>query len=438
MDGRSAALAAVARQARDFPALRPAEPESGLDDPRERHLARAMYDTTLRRWLTLAAMLDRRLRRPLHETDADTASALLVGAAQLWFLDRIPPHAAIDSTVEWLKGRGKYRTSGVVNAVLRRMAEARAAAVLSEQPAEPTRSLPLDDGRWLITAEAELPEDALSCRASAWSLPENLVRRICHERSDDAADAFCRAALAAAPLIVRAPAGIDGSPVAMKPHEHAGHYVAERADGVFFEWMREQPGMWVQDPSSSGAVDSIRDRSPRVIADVCAGVGTKTRQLAEAFPGAEVLASDTDKKRFAELRRVFDGHERVRVVSRDELASEGLGRCDLVLLDVPCSNSGVLSRRVEARYRTGDRELKRMRDLQRQIVADAIPLLAPSGAILYATCSVERIENEGIAEWAERWHGLKRELERSVWPLGGPGVSATHHRDGAYSVLLRR
>jgi len=193
----------------------------------------------------------------------------------------------------------------------------------------------------------------------------------------------------------------------------------------------------VQDAGSSEAVLSVTDLRPRVIVDVCAGRGTKTRQLRALFPDARIVASEVDADRLADLRRAFAHDGRVEVMPAGRLV-EHLGPSgDLVLLDVPCSNTGVLARRAEAKYRVDRASLGRLVGVQRQIIADAIPVLAPSGSVLYSTCSLEREENEDQAGWAAQWHPLRPERERRSEPAGVPGEGPATYRDGSYSVLLR-
>jgi 16S rRNA (cytosine967-C5)-methyltransferase len=138
------------------------------------------------------------------------------------------------------------------------------------------------------------------------------------------------------------------------------------------------------------------------------------------------------------LAGVFKDHPRVRVMPRPELAAALVGRADLILLDVPCSNTGVLPRRPEARYRLTDRTLERMADVQRQIGADAIPLLAARGRILYSTCSLEPEENDQMAAWFTRWHNLRAQARQAIEPTGLPGGPAAGYRDGSFAVLLGR
>lgn len=115
-----------------------------------------------------------------------------------------------------------------------------------------------------------------------------------------------------------------------------------------------------------------------------------------------------------------------------------LGKADLVLLDVPCSNAGVLARRPEAAARALTDQLTRLVELQREIIGKGIRLLSPTGKLLYSTCSIDSRENEQQAEWIKREFGLKVEHMDVVVPSGVPGEAKTLYADGAFSVLMGR
>ncbi len=149
------------------------------------------------------------------------------------------------------------------------------------------------------------------------------------------------------------------------------------------------------------------------------------------------MASDTSPHRLTALRSLFEGQDRVLVVEPGGLP-EFAGRGDLVVVDPPCSNTAVLARRVEAKYRFGPRSLRQLADLQRQITADALALLAASGHLLYSTCSLEPEENEQQIEWVERWHGLRPAQLVSRRPQAVPGDPPSRYRDGCFFGLLRR
>ena len=154
------------------------------------------------------------------------------------------------------------------------------------------------------------------------------------------------------------------------------------------------------------STSTTRGLSPKLIIDFCAGKGTKTKQLAAAHPGARVVAADINARRAAVLRETFAGDGSIEVVPFDTL-SDFRGQADLLLIDAPCSNTGVLARRVEARYRFGPEATQSLVDCQRQLVADAIPLLADNGHLLYATCSIQAAESADLAAWIRRWHRLR-------------------------------
>ena len=141
--------------------------------------------------------------------------------------------------------------------------------------------------------------------------------------------------------------------------------------------------------------------------------------------------------RLATLTASFSEDERVTVVPFDRL-DEFRGEADLLVLDVPCTNTGVLARRVEAKYRYTEDRLQSLVDVQRQIVADTLPLLSDNGVILYTTCSIDPAETTAQAEWITRWHPMKIIDFEARLPEGAPGGPADRYHDGGSYALLRR
>jgi 16S rRNA (cytosine967-C5)-methyltransferase len=117
----------------------------------------------------------------------------------------------------------------------------------------------------------------------------------------------------------------------------------------------------------------------------------------------------------------------------DALAAQA----DIVLLDVPCSNSGVLPRRAEAAYRLATDQIERLAAVQWQIVQRGRTLLRPGGVLAYSTCSIDREEDEAIAIRAEGELGLKLVEQHKTLPSGLPGEAPTGYRDGAFHAFLR-
>ena len=447
---RSIAYARLAADAADFPDLVPSDLDTGPLDPRDSALAHAIHDTVIRRWWTLQSVVAPFMNKPFLEFEPGVRAALLAGAARLLFIARVPAHAAISEPVEWSTRAIRPGAGGLVNAVLRRVSElAGDERTYRDQFTWQRDEIPLADGRALVLASEILPEDRLARTAAAVSIAVPLLESWADAHGVDTARDLALHTLAVPPVTMNVRHAESPVPDT-EPHEisvdkQPGFAVYTGPMTALGDLLASRSDVWVQDAASGEAVASIADldfemsanESP-VIVDLCAGKGSKTRQLARTFPHAEIVATDTDAPRLAVLKRVFVDHPRVRVLEFAEVLDDCLGRADLVLLDVPCSNTGVLARRPEAKYRPMTKQRDRLADTQRQIVADAIRLLAQSGKILYSTCSLQREENHEIARWATTWHGFGIDRERMTLPAGLPGDPPTGYHDGSYSVLLSR
>lgn len=410
----------------------------GLED-RDAALAHAIYDGAMRRWLTLEWVLGRFLEKPLSTMEPMVQGILLGGATQLMLMDRVPVHAAVDESVELAKGLVRAGAGGLVNAVLRKVAETVGERVPGGDPTGevPRDRLPLSDGSWLMLAGQTLPEDELARLGIGTSHPAWLIKRWATRRPRAEVRARAMHSLVSAPTVLNTAYATLPLPEALTPHEQPGCHVFTGSRADLSRLLQDRRDLWVQDAASCRAVEGARETCEvgrGLIVDACAGQGTKTRHLAAAFPEASIIATDTDDRRLARLKQEFEGHERVSIVPPEDLVLRLNGRADLVLLDVPCTNTGVLARRVEAKYRCDDEQLKRLTGVQKQIIADTIPLLRsrPRGRILYSTCSLEPEENQAHIDWAARWHSLKVLKTEMRTPRGDPGGSPTAYSDGAY------
>jgi 16S rRNA (cytosine967-C5)-methyltransferase len=415
--------------------------EKGLD-ARDAALAHALYDASVRRWITIAALAGRFLRQPWPGLEPPVRAALLAGAAQCLFFDRVPVHAAIDESVEWTKALRGKGASGLVNAVLRRLAELPerdpdGAPALDPAWENAPDRLPMPDGRAARLPANTLPADPVARAAVACGLPRWQVDRWADAFGVEKTVAICRHTLATGPTILHAPGRSPADHPGLLAHEAPGHLVFSGTRPELQSLLAAWPDAWVQDPTAADALRLAPEGTGRVI-DLCAGRGTKTRQLLATRPGALITACEVSPARLEDLQRLAEGHAaRLTVCRPAEAAAELAGAADLVLADVPCSNSGVLARRVEARHRCGPTQLVRLRDQQREILTLARGMVAPSGVVLYATCSLEAEENREIAAWAERALGLTLEDHRLTLPAGGPGLPTTTYRDGGFAARLR-
>ena len=430
--------------------------------PADRGLATAIHRLTLRRLLTLMAVAGRPLSRPWRRVEPEVAAALLTGTAQLVFLDRTPGYAAIDESVDVVKALGRPGASGMVNAVLR--AVTRVVDVEGGKQrkawAPGDRALPLPKGRQIgLLEDGVLPEleglsgggdvkDLDKALSVACSLHRRVTKGWVQRLGAERATAMALHAIEEPPTVVTAEAGFDPAELGeawkgtLRPHETAGFWVWDGPRERLRELLAGHAARRVQDVSSAETVDEglaeVDASGVRRVLDLCAGRGAKTRQLALRFPRAEVWASDPDPARFADLEALTDELENVRAVPNEEIERviEGAvpGGFDVVLLDVPCSNTGVLARRLEARYRYSEESLGGLVRLQREIGARGAGLCRDGGWVLYATCSVEGPENSKQAARLAREHGLTLLKERQAWP----GGSGAQYRDGAYFALLQK
>lgn len=446
---RHLAVRTLARQARLFPeldlhAMEEARERSSTKDvlsPLDLALAHAIHDHAVRRWLTLRFLLQACLTQPFDELEARVKGVLLAGAAQIVLLDRVPAHGAINHAVEWAKLVVRPGAGALVNAVLRKLVllapeeDRYFPAAPGETHTLPADRLPMSDGSWRRLAGDVLPEDPGDRLSIATSIPRWLLDRWADREGDRVARALALHGLIEPPVILNVAHRATIVPNSV-PHDRPGRAVFTGNYTMLHEQLASRHDIWAQDDSSAGAIESLAGLKPRVILDLCAGRGTKTRQLAQLFPDAQIGATDTDDRRLEALRKTFAGHGRVTVAGMRATSRGHVGKADLIVLDVPCSNTGVLARRPEARYRADPTHLASLLDVQRQIIADSLTLLAPGGRILYATCSLEPEENQQQAKWAEKWHKFVPTRERKVRPSGAPGSPATAYTDGAYSVLL--
>ncbi|MEY2795869.1 MAG: Ribosomal small subunit methyltransferase, partial [Planctomycetota bacterium] len=442
--------------------------DDGRLDPRDAALARAIEHAVVRRYLTLIACIRPHLTKNWPLLEKPVQAALLGGAAQILFLDRVPAAAAVDASVEWTKRRLRPGAGGLVNAVLRKVA----ASVAERLPAcEETRALIADQTRRNIVPLSDGSALRLSIDAFSEDAAANLSERTSHARELIlhwiGAFGFRETTrlalhdLSEAPIIVTTatdvritdahnpsisstpstPSTEASSDSSVEPHEERGFGVWKGSHSEMMAMLAAHPELRVQDPTSAMTVASLAPllpRAPQLIVDLCAGRGTKTKQLAELFPNATIFATDPDDARFAALAELRHRHPGIKPLSPQSVFREAAGKADLLLLDVPCSNSGVLARRPEARYRFSKARTAAVIELQQKIADPAIGLVAPGGAVIYATCSIERAENESQVKRLASRFGLTLAVERSIMPAGLPGDSPRVYRDGGYHALLWR
>jgi 16S rRNA (cytosine967-C5)-methyltransferase len=202
----------------------------------------------------------------------------------------------------------------------------------------------------------------------------------------------------------------------------------------------------VQDEGSQLIALACQPGESMKILDLCAGAGGKSLALAAAAPGAEIIATDTNRARLAQLP-IRAGRAQASIVTRlldggREAAqlAELEGQCDIVLIDAPCSGSGTWRRNPEGRWRLTPDRLDRLVTLQQRLLDLAAPLVKPGGALVYATCSMIRAEG---ADQARNFLGrhsswVVQEMPFDGGRADGPGRLLTPAHDATDGFFIAR
>jgi 16S rRNA (cytosine967-C5)-methyltransferase len=386
--------------------------------PADRHLATTLVLGVLRWQIRLDERLKLSIAKPNSKLDPEVSIALRMGAFQLQFLDRVPAHAAIDESVELTKQSGHRFASGLVNAVLRKLAGAGPAG--------------------------ELPEDAAAELALAQAHPAWLVERWAAFYGLEAARAICRHGQAQPPRIVRLPHDADEATGVETELESAGVALesgailtaARRivsgdvtATAVFRKGrvrLQDEGSQLIAELAACTVGDSNRETA--TILDACAAPGGKTLILAERNPQARILACESSQKRLSELTARLAAHSaRVECRLADATTLNEDSAFDLVLADVPCSGTGTLGRNPEIRHRLRPEDLARHAERQRAILSAALRAVRPGGRVVYSTCSLEPEENEQVvaAVLAENQNTRQVSLATTIQLLRKSGILAS-------------
>lgn len=363
----------------------------------DRHLTTALVLGVLRWQISLDRRIRRLLKHPNAKVDVEVLLALRLGAFQILHMDRIPTHAAIDESVEIAKSAGHKFASGMVNAVLRKLAASSAAD---------------------RNAESEVEQGFPAWMMDRWRahFGADVTREICrHGQSQPGVTLRIASGDADAELGAHGIALSPGQVLTAARNVVAGDImgIAALRDGR----------IRLQDEGSQ----LVAELAPRgeTILDCCAAPGGKTLILAERNPDAKIVACESSPQRMAQLReRLAAGGGRVECRLADVTALEDTSVYDVVLVDVPCSGTGTLGRNPEIRHRLLPADLPRQAERQRAILHAALRAARPGGKIIYSTCSLEPEENEEVvaAVLAEREDARVVPLQARIEELRDEGV----------------
>jgi len=392
--------------------------------PADRRLCQELVYGVVRWQATLDWLIDRKTEhRPAKPR---LQNLLRLGLYQIFWLERIPNHAAVNETVELVKHFGFTAQAGFANALLR--------GYLREF--EPTRCLLADlktnqpclgfsHPEWLVARWQERWGKEKTAELMEWNnTPPRTFARINLLKAD---------------------------PRKLLPQwrDEGVEYDFVRRDwleeNLVFELKSHPPlsGMpsfrqglfYVQDPGTLLAVRELAPRPGEAVLDLCAAPGGKLTHIAQLMRNeGRLIAHDISPER---LKLIQENCARLGVTCVETALPSTINYqpstlFDRILIDAPCLNTGVMRRRVELRWRIRPDEIQRLRAIQLELLRQAAPMLKPGGTLVYGTCSLEPEENgDVVRQFLRERNGFKLEKERELLPF----IDAV---DGAYVALLRR
>ncbi|MBO0862543.1 MAG: 16S rRNA (cytosine(967)-C(5))-methyltransferase RsmB [Chloracidobacterium sp.] len=370
----------------------------------DRALAQELSLGVLRWQIQLDFLVERYTRRPLRRLDPEVVVALRLGLYQLRFLSRIPPHAAINESVNLVKQRGKKSAAPLVNAALRAAQREesvdlnQAAGVLTGGPLE-RLSVETAHPPWLLRRWIERFGEE---EARETALADTAVPRVAFRfNKRRAGESQTRQWLAEHNVATRDSELAPGAAVI-----ESGS-ITPQSEPVREGWI------YLQDEASQlvGRLAAIRSnplKSPPSnlrFLDLCAAPGGKTSLLATLVPAdALVVAGDLRHHRIRTMKELVErlGIDNIHLVQVDATAPlpfderEGF---DVILLDAPCSGLGTLQRHPEIKLRMNEDRIRQLAELQMRLISNASRHLCVGGLLVYSVCSTEPEEGEEVVAW---------------------------------------
>jgi 16S rRNA (cytosine967-C5)-methyltransferase len=459
IDGRAAAAIAVADalSGRCFAhdtlrALRAGGELSG----REGGLATEIAQGTVRHLVTIEQLLNAVARFDRRRTVPAARAALCTAAYQIVWMDRVPAFAAVDQAVDLARQLVGGRTPGMVNAILRRLASAIVERRTAWRAREPTQ-VRVDWGHACQFRSPVLPaagSDEHNLAHLAVATGERLrryrtlVKRLGPRQAESVAWAS-----QAVPVTVLQRNPLRATTEAIEydlgaATQHAAEFAHDAAFVPAATPIVDLPAfrdglVYVQDTTAHAAVVAVDAQRGEKILDLCAAPGGKSVALAVAMHDwGRIVACDADPQRLRQIdantARLGLTCVRTRALgsNRPDLAEEGLV-FDAAVVDVPCSNSGVIARRPEARLGLTKAKLDSLVVLQQRLLRQAADRIRPGGRLVYSTCSIEPEENQQVvAELVRECPAWRLDVERTTLPAWGPRLA--DWRDGGYFARLVR
>ncbi len=361
--------------------LTKADLNGSLTNDRDRRFARQLILGSIRWRLRLDWIIEKFSRQSRSRLKPTVENILRLGIFQIRFMERVPDRAAVDTSVNLAKENGVSFASGYINGLLRNVVRSNGNETYPDPTKEPIRFLSIfySHPQWLVKKWL-----------TRWGLELTTNLLIANNRPS-------RTWIRRNSLLCLPPANEEETLIEEEPDgflfasDPAKLLKSENFINGFYQ---------VQDPAATYAVKLLDPQPGEKILDLCSAPGGKTTQIAELMKNKGYLfATDISLQR---LKKVDANSQRlgldiIRLAVRDGTHSFG-EKFDRILLDVPCSGTGIIGRHADARWRKKPEQIELHTKTQHQLLASAFSSLRPGGIIVYSTCSLELEENEEIVE----------------------------------------
>lgn len=424
---RMAALDAMAevldkdRSLAESPAL------SRIKDSRDNALARHLTYGVLR-WLNALSWLGNQLlSKPLKSRDRDVQRLILIGLQQLWH-DATASHAAVNETAECARLMGKPWAVGLVNAVLRRFQREQDEWLEKLQKTDNFYAHPA----WLLKDIKQDWPDKWQEIALANNQQAPLWLRINRRKADE--KVLLEQLKTAGFDVQKHPYALDA--VSITPAAPVA-----RIPGFANGWLS------VQDPAAQLARDLINPQSGQRVLDACSAPGGKTAHLLESCPNLDLVVLDQQAHRVEQINETakrLDLSVQPKVADATDTQSWWDGTAfDKILLDAPCSATGVIRRHPEIKWLRSSDDIDAVMETQAALLDALWPLLAPGGSMVYATCSLLRCENDQqVSRFLERTKDAELNMPALKWGValdyGRQILPGEADMDGFFYAILRK
>ncbi|MFA5251253.1 MAG: transcription antitermination factor NusB [Phycisphaerae bacterium] len=388
---------------------------------------------------------------PVERIPADVVNVIRVGAFELIYSPATAEYAIVNEAVENAKAVVGKKQTAFVNAVLRQITRhiQNRQSPLSEANTQKTLPQTPLTGCEFDTDILPSPEDSpAEFFSAAFSLPKWLISDWLDEYGAELTRQICFASNRRPSIYIR-PNTMRATIQTLADSIHEGgidleivcdeEMIRVKSPRAITELPGFTEGLFtVQDICAAQPLRLLQPRPQWTILDLCAAPGTKTTQLAELTADkAKIIATDIDGERLKKVKENITrlGIKSVTVIEYEKLFENSkFPQFDAVLLDVPCSNTGVLAKRVEARYRIKPKAVKELDGIQGGLLKTAASIIKPQGKICYSTCSIQKCENsELVRGFLQKNPGFELEAEQ----LTLPSAQGFDH-DGGYAAIIAR